>query len=689
MPQKMIRFFRELKRRKIYRVATVYAITGWIIVEVTDTIFPHLGLPGWLVTSIIVVILAGFPVAMILAWIYEMGPKGIIRTSTADAVENPLPETIKKPFTGTLTILILSVILVGQFVYFTFIRNNKTDLLPEEVLSEKVAVAPFNNFTGEESLNAFGLMASEWITSGLRELSVKTSSPEMMRKYRDNVGILPGNPGEEASLFELTGAKYVVTGSYYRNGNQVEVSSRLESTETGDVIYNFPSLKGYLDQKEALVDEIRERVKGYWAVKEAEDLSIFHPPKYEAYQALMESDGDPSDYYGHLRALELDSTFMLARVYLYHSSVVWDMDSVHAATGRYIRDHWNECTAYEKNYVNFVENVKRHRYEAAARELDKNIALDSRDLSSIHESAHFWLGVNRPEETVLHYQDLFEHYDLYGKSLNVNMYRNYFDALNRLGRQKEVIRLSEIFEAEDYFRMGWHGRTQLVRSFLMEEEWDKLEAVLEIFRENNILDYDKYARVYNEIFPQDTANYFGAGLSENLDRYTDPEDSWYYVTSTFLYLVNGRSRANMLYILKDFDRAEEILIELRSVNWEEFLSDEHLKRDAWQMKIWVEGLLGSCYARQGKMKEALNQLTVLDALHPEEPNHMNRMRKGALPYYQARIYAILGDQEQAVDKLRQSMEEGRMSEQDCFVNDWDLASLKGYEPYRKLVNLPQ
>jgi TolB-like protein len=178
-----------------------------------------------------------------LAWIYERGPEGIIRTASAEAAENPLPETKKKPFTGTLTILVLSVILVAQFIYFTFIRDNNKRLLPEEVLSEKVAVAPFNNFTGKEDLDAFGLMSSEWITSGLRELDVKTSSPEMMRKYRDNVGVLPGNPDQEVSLFELTGAKYVVTGSFYENGSQIEVSSRLESTESGDVIYNFPSLK--------------------------------------------------------------------------------------------------------------------------------------------------------------------------------------------------------------------------------------------------------------------------------------------------------------------------------------------------------------------------------------------------------------------------------------------------------------
>ena len=215
MSGKLSRFFLEIKRRNVYRAATVYAITSWIIIEVSATVFPYLGLPEWLVTAIIVLILMGFPVLLVLSWIYEMSPKGIIRTDSEEAEENLIPAGKKKPFTSTTAIVVLSMLLVAQFVYFGFIRKNNTRVLPDEVLNERVAVAPFNNFTGEVNLDAFGLMASEWITSGLRELDVQTSSPETMRKSRDNVGILPGNPENKISLFELTGAKFVVTGSYY------------------------------------------------------------------------------------------------------------------------------------------------------------------------------------------------------------------------------------------------------------------------------------------------------------------------------------------------------------------------------------------------------------------------------------------------------------------------------------------
>jgi len=121
MPAGWNRFFQELKRRNVYRVATVYAITGWIIVEVTDTVFPHLGLPEWLVTALVVVILAGFPLALILSWIYDIGPEGFIKTDKEESSQNSPSTSGKKPFTSNLLIVILAILLVGQFIYFGII----------------------------------------------------------------------------------------------------------------------------------------------------------------------------------------------------------------------------------------------------------------------------------------------------------------------------------------------------------------------------------------------------------------------------------------------------------------------------------------------------------------------------------------------------------------------------------------
>jgi hypothetical protein len=172
---------------------------------------------------------------------------------------------------------------------------------------------------------------------------------------------------------------------------------------------------------------------------------------------------------------------------------------------------------------------------------------------------------------------------------------------------------------------------------------------------------------------------------ERLDSYTDPEDSWDYGMMTSVYMYNYRSKAFALYVLKEYEQAAGILLDLRLIDWDNYFSGEEFK--TWYMKIWVEGLLGAVYARQGKAGKAQAQLEVLESLHREDPKGLSRMRQGEVPYYQARIYAILGDLNLAVEHLRKSRAEGRMSEHSNFVQDWDLTSLHDYPPYQELLNI--
>jgi zinc transporter ZupT len=78
----------ELKRRNVFRVGVAYAIVAWLLIEVASVIFPGLHLPDWTLTFLIIVILAGFPVALIFAWAVELTPEGIKRESDVDRVES-------------------------------------------------------------------------------------------------------------------------------------------------------------------------------------------------------------------------------------------------------------------------------------------------------------------------------------------------------------------------------------------------------------------------------------------------------------------------------------------------------------------------------------------------------------------------------------------------------------------------
>src|SRR5690242_20983123 len=73
-------FFAELKRRNVYKVAVAYAIVGWLLVQIATQVFPFLEIPNWIVRLVIALVAIGFPVALIIAWAFELTPQGIKRT---------------------------------------------------------------------------------------------------------------------------------------------------------------------------------------------------------------------------------------------------------------------------------------------------------------------------------------------------------------------------------------------------------------------------------------------------------------------------------------------------------------------------------------------------------------------------------------------------------------------------------
>ena len=77
-------FFSELKRRNVYKVAVAYAIVGWLLVQIATQVFPFLEIPNWIVRLVIVLVAIGFPVALVIAWAFELTPEGIKRTEDVD-----------------------------------------------------------------------------------------------------------------------------------------------------------------------------------------------------------------------------------------------------------------------------------------------------------------------------------------------------------------------------------------------------------------------------------------------------------------------------------------------------------------------------------------------------------------------------------------------------------------------------
>lgn len=108
-------FFHEMKRRHVWRVAAAYAVTAWLLVQIATQVFPFFDIPDWVVRVVILLLALGFPVALALAWVYELTPEGIRRTEPADSVTaRPTPATreIGRKFNAVILVLLIVAVAV-------------------------------------------------------------------------------------------------------------------------------------------------------------------------------------------------------------------------------------------------------------------------------------------------------------------------------------------------------------------------------------------------------------------------------------------------------------------------------------------------------------------------------------------------------------------------------------------------
>src|SRR5258707_11954363 len=82
-----INFFAELKRRNVYKVAVAYAVVAWLLIQVATQVFPFFEIPNWTVRLVVLAVIAGFPIALFIAWAFELTPEGVKRTEEVDVTE--------------------------------------------------------------------------------------------------------------------------------------------------------------------------------------------------------------------------------------------------------------------------------------------------------------------------------------------------------------------------------------------------------------------------------------------------------------------------------------------------------------------------------------------------------------------------------------------------------------------------
>jgi len=217
----MGQFFEELKRRNVFRVAIAYAIAAWLLIEITATTFPILKLPDWSVTLVTVLVLIGFPLALIFAWAFELTPGGLKKEKDVDRSGSITQITGRK-----LDFIIIGVLAVA-LVFFASTHQWSSETGKTETADKSIAVLPFVNMSSDPEQEFFSDGLTETLLNALAQL------PDLKVSARTSAFFFKGQDIDVREVAEKLGVSNVLEGSVQRDGNKVRIVAQLIEAETG------------------------------------------------------------------------------------------------------------------------------------------------------------------------------------------------------------------------------------------------------------------------------------------------------------------------------------------------------------------------------------------------------------------------------------------------------------------------
>jgi TolB-like protein/tetratricopeptide (TPR) repeat protein len=303
-------FFEEMKRRKVYRVAVAYIVAGGFIIQIASAVFPAWELPNWSQRLMIFVILAGFPIALIFAWIFDITPGGIERTSKMEPT--PLPKSHRRRNVILLGAAGLAIAAAAGFFVLPRAAANKID--------KSIAVLPFESLSDDKENAYFADGIQDDLLTNLSKIAdLKVISRTSVMGYR-------GKTSNLREIGKTLGVANILEGSVRRSGNKVRVNVQLIDATNDKHIWAEDydgDLTDVFKIQTDLAHQIADALEAKLSPAEKEQMGRKPTQNGEAYMAFVRGHEMQSSAYEDLeklkqgeqkyeQAIQLDPNFALA-----------------------------------------------------------------------------------------------------------------------------------------------------------------------------------------------------------------------------------------------------------------------------------------------------------------------------------------------------------------------------------------
>jgi TolB-like protein/tetratricopeptide (TPR) repeat protein len=220
-------FFAELKRRNVYKVAVAYAVIAWLLIQIATQVFPFFEIPNWAVRLVVLVLVAGFPVALVFSWAFEITPEGIVRETDVEPGKSITHHTGKKVVAITIVLAIVASGLLAFRLFGPKLVVPRHDASPARtevaraIPEKSIAVLPFDSLSEDKSNAYFAEGVQDEILTRLAKVA------DLKVISRTSTQHLKSVPDDLPQIAKQLGVAHVLEGSVQKANDQIRVNVQL------------------------------------------------------------------------------------------------------------------------------------------------------------------------------------------------------------------------------------------------------------------------------------------------------------------------------------------------------------------------------------------------------------------------------------------------------------------------------